>query len=83
MDKKVPQLTAIDLFAGAGGLSTGLTWAGWNVIAAIEKDTWATASHRKSHSHTTMIHSDVRDIAFGDYKGIDLIAGGLPANPSR
>ena len=32
------QLRAVDLFAGAGGLSLGLHMAGWNVVTAVEYD---------------------------------------------
>jgi len=39
-------LTAVDLFAGAGGLSLGLKLAGFNVCAAVEIDAVARDTHK-------------------------------------
>ncbi len=74
------QLQAIDLFAGAGGLSLGLTKAGWDVIAACEIDQSASQTHHHNFPSTTLL-SDVRGINFHSYKNIDLLAGGPPCQP--
>lgn len=37
---------ALDLFAGAGGLSLGLEQAGWTVVAAVDHDQRAIETHR-------------------------------------
>ncbi len=74
-------LTAIDVFAGAGGLSLGLKKAGWNVVEAIEYDGDALATHEHNFPDTIHNQDDVRAIDFRRFKGIDLVAGGPPCQP--
>lgn len=73
--------SAVDLFAGAGGLSLGLKSAGWALEAAIEFDEAAMASHALNFQKTEHLRLDVKDINFSKYAGIDLIAGGPPCQP--
>ena len=49
---------AIDLFAGPGGLSLGLTAAGFEVIAAVEFDSDAGRTYRKNIGN----HTEIDDI---------------------
>lgn len=72
---------AIDLFAGAGGLSLGLHLAGWNVITAIESDRWAVATYKQNFPDASVIDKDVRKVDFSQFQGIDLVAGGPPCQP--
>ncbi len=74
------QPRAVDLFAGAGGLTLGLTMAGWDVIAAIEIDKSAANTHKLNFPDTQILH-DIRDVDFQMFRGIDLIAGGPPCQP--
>lgn len=73
--------TAIDLFAGAGGLSLGLKSAGWDVKAAVEFDQTAIDTHRTNFTNVEHFCADVRSIDFGKFRGIDLVAGGPPCQP--
>ena len=79
-------LTMIDLFAGAGGLSEGLSEAGFHGLFASEiVDTYA-ATYKRNHPSTQVLTADIRDVCaegilkdLGLKRGeLDLIAGGPP-----
>lgn len=55
-------LTAVDLFAGAGGISLGLEQAGFSVGAAVELDPRAAATHRRNFPSTPVIQRDIRGV---------------------
>lgn len=64
------QLTAVDLFAGCGGLTVGLKRAGFRVLAAVELDCGAARTYRLNHP-------DVENLFVADIRGVsgnDLIA---------
>jgi len=77
---------AVDLFAGAGGLSLRLEQAGFDVAAAVEIDPIHAATHRFNFPETTLIASSVigltgakiRKAAKLGRKRVDLVAGGAP-----
>ena len=56
-------LTALDLFAGAGGATQGLTDAGFRVLAAIEKDADAVATFKANHPGVCMLPQDINDVS--------------------
>ena len=77
---------AVDLFAGAGGLSLGLEQAGYEIAAAVEYDPIHAAVHEFNFSHGTTFCADVSKITgeqirneseIGD-REIHLVAGGPP-----
>jgi len=57
-----PSLTAVDLFAGAGGLSLGLTDAGYDVVGAVELDPLAAETYRLNHRDTVLWECDIREL---------------------
>ena len=63
-------LTAIDVFAGGGGLTVGLKRAGFKVAAAIEIEEHAYATYRANHPEVHAVKQDVRTVS-----GEDLLAG--------
>ena len=77
---------AIDLFAGAGGLSLGLEQAGFDVRAAVEIDPVHCAVHHFNFPDTTVFCRSVAEISgreirerssIGD-EDITVVAGGSP-----
>lgn len=54
--------TAVDLFAGAGGLSLGFESAGFDVLAAVEYDPVHAATHGFNFPNTQVLCRDVRTI---------------------
>jgi DNA (cytosine-5)-methyltransferase 1 len=75
-------LKAIDLFAGAGGLSLGLIEAGFEVIAAVECDSAAAATYRSLHPGTKVLQDDINKVDLTQFIGeIDVVAGGPPCQP--
>ena len=57
------ELTAIDLFSGAGGTSIGLQQAGFRVIAAIELNPLAVESYELNLPETTVWERDIRQVS--------------------
>jgi DNA (cytosine-5)-methyltransferase 1 len=77
---------AVDLFAGAGGLSLGLEQAGFEIAVAVEYDPIHAITHKAMFPSTTVICKDIRQVT-GDelrekgnlaHRDIDLVAGGPP-----
>lgn len=74
----------IEVFAGCGGLSTGLIKAGWKPIMLIDNDknciNTLRANHISENSEECIIDcKDVTELHLHDYKDeIDLLAGGIP-----
>jgi DNA (cytosine-5)-methyltransferase 1 len=55
--------TAIDLFAGAGGLTLGLRRARFRVIGAVEIDPLATETYRANCPGVRLWESDIRELS--------------------
>ncbi|MEL0437422.1 DNA cytosine methyltransferase [Phycobacter sp. K97] len=76
-------LTSVELCAGAGGQALGLERAGFDHTALVEIDKHCCATLRHNRPTWNVLEEDVR--AFKEdahaYKGIDLLAGGLPCPP--
>ena len=79
-------LTFIDLFSGAGGLSEGLTEAGFHPLFANEIVNIYAVTYQQNHSGTQVKTADIRSLdaekvreELGLKRGeLDLIAGGPP-----
>ena len=78
------KLTAVDLFAGGGGLTVGLKLAGFQVVAAVEIEKHAFATYKTNHPEVRAFRQDVSGIT-GEFLlstsptgQIDLLAGCPP-----
>lgn len=74
-------LSALEICAGAGGQSYGLEQAGFGHELAVEIDRDAAATLKLNRPLWNVHEGDVRDVNGKDYKGIDLLAGGVPCPP--
>ncbi|MDQ2074770.1 DNA cytosine methyltransferase [Haloarcula sp. H-GB4] len=81
-DMPSESLTAIDLFCGAGGISTGLQWAGYDISWANDVDDAATETYRKNHPSVDCTTADITTSELPALdQSIDLVAGGPPCPP--
>jgi DNA (cytosine-5)-methyltransferase 1 len=69
-------LTAIDLFAGAGGFGLGLHLAGYNVALSLEIDDWAALTLGHNFPELTVIKDDIRH-----YRSLDEVRTICPLSP--
>ena len=75
------QLDSLELCAGAGGQALGLEMAGFNHAALVELESAACATLRLNRTGWNVIEGDLRCFDGTPYKGIDLVAGGVPCPP--
>ena len=69
--------TAIELFAGAGGLALGLELAGIKNKMLVEIDKDCVETLRKNRPQWNVVHSDVKDVNFEGIEA-DIVTGGFP-----
>lgn len=77
---------AIDLFAGAGGLSLGFEQAGFDVAAAVEFDPIHAATHQVNFPNSAVLCRDVRKVTGEEIRAaagigrraVDVVVGGPP-----
>lgn len=79
-------LTMVDLFAGAGGLSEGLSEAGFHSLFASEIMPVYAETYKKNHQSSMVVTADIRSLDANAIRGelglergeLDLLAGGPP-----
>ena len=77
-------LTAVDIFAGAGGLTVGLKRAGFRVVAAVEREAHSFATYKANHPEVKCLKQDIATVSgaalqrFAGTERIDLLAGCPP-----
>lgn len=74
-------LTTLELCAGAGGQALGLEQAGMKHEGLVEIDPAACATLRMNRSRWNVMEQDLRKFDPKPFKGVDIVAGGLPCPP--
>jgi len=78
---QVKKLVAMEICAGGGGQALGLELAGFDHAAVVEIDAAACATLRQNRPDWNVIEGDLHSFDGRPYKGIDLLAGGVPCPP--
>ncbi len=74
-------LSVLEICAGAGGQSYGLERAGFSHELAVAFDKDAASPIKLNRPSWNVSAGDVREISGRDFRGIDLLAGGVPCPP--
>lgn len=74
-------LTSLEICSGAGGQALGLEQAGFDHAALVEIEPPACATLRLNRPKWNVIEGDLKVFDGRPYKGIDLLAGGVPCPP--
>ncbi len=74
-------LTCVEICAGAGGQAFGLAMAGFTHVALVEYEEEYCRTLKENRPEWNVVCADVRDFDGRPYKGVDLLAGGVPCPP--
>lgn len=75
------KLASLEICAGAGGQALGLERAGFDHTHLVEIEPAACATLRANRPHWAISQGDVRNFSGRAFRGIDLLAGGVPCPP--
>lgn len=70
--------TLLDLFAGAGGMTTGFVRAGFTPSLAVEIDPSAAATYAMNFGENHVFNGDIADLDGSDVPKVDVVIGGPP-----
>ena len=79
--KKKRKPTCVEICAGAGGQAIGLDLAGFEHVALVEYEREYCDVLKANRPDWNVICGDVRAFDGHPYKGVDLLAGGVPCPP--
>lgn len=75
------KLKSLEICAGAGGQALGLEQAGFEHLALVEIEPLACQTLKLNRANWNVIQSDVKKFSAIEFKGVDLLAGGVPCPP--
>lgn len=82
MGQPVGNMFSLELCAGGGGQALGLEQAGFEHAGLIENDEAACNTLRLNRPNWKVIEHDLfQPLDISEFKGVDLLAGGLPCPP--
>lgn len=76
-----PKLTSLELCAGGGGQALGLEQAGFDHLGLVEIDRHCCDTLRANRPRWQVFEQDLEAFDGAAFKGVDLLAGGLPCPP--
>lgn len=81
MREVTKKFTSVEICAGAGGQAIGLELAGFDHVALVEIEEQFCNTLRFNRPKWNVIQADLNKFDGRPYKGIDLLAGGVPCPP--
>jgi DNA (cytosine-5)-methyltransferase 1 len=79
--KSQTKLTSLEVCAGAGGQAIGLERAGFDHVALVEIEAQFCNTLRLNRPTWNVVQGDLNDFDGTPYRGVDLVAGGVPCPP--
>jgi DNA (cytosine-5)-methyltransferase 1 len=77
----MPKISVLELCAGAGGQALGFEQAGYEHVGLVELDGHACKTLRYNRPAWNVINEDLNSFDARPYKGVDVLAAGLPCPP--
>ena len=74
-------MTSLEICTGGGGQALGLEKAGFEHLAVVEIEHAACETLRLNRPQWNVIEGDVCNFSSKPFKGVDLLAGGVPCPP--
>lgn len=79
--KRAGPFSVLEICAGGGGQALGLEIAGFQTAAAVEIEPQFCDTLRLNRPAWNVIQSDLREFDARPFRGVDLVAGGVPCPP--
>lgn len=74
-------LRSLEICSGAGGQALGIEQAGFEHIGLVEIEPPACKTLHLNRPHWNVLQHDLREFSATPFRGIDLLAGGVPCPP--